>query len=234
MSQSKGHLGVSAPRWAWCVRQLFCITCLFWSVTGYAASDQKVSSPAATPMPTPTKTILVWGDSLSAAYGFDQKLGWPTLLNDRLITEGLSYQVVNGSVSGETTAGGLARFPRALQTHAPSIVLLALGANDGLRALPTTAMQQQLGEMISLAQAQGAQVLLFEMKVPPNYGPRYAQAFEAVYHALIKETDAILLPFFLLDVVLKPDLMQADNLHPTAKAQPLLLERVWAGLEQML
>lgn len=183
---------------------------------------------------TEPKKILVWGDSLSAAYGFDQKLGWPALLGERLTAEGFDYQVINGSVSGETTAGGLARFPRAIAAHKPSVVLLALGANDGLRALPTTAMKQQLGKMISLAETQGAQVLLFEMKIPPNYGPRYAQAFEAVYQDLVTETQAILVPFFLLDVVLKPELMQSDNLHPTAAAQPLLLQRVWAGLEGLL
>lgn len=196
-----------------------------------ASTDAATSSQVKQDM---TKTILVWGDSLSAAYGFDKDLGWPTLLAEKLQAEGLGYRVVNGSVSGETTVGGLARLPRALAAHSPDIVLLALGANDGLRALPTAAMKKQLASMIALSEAQGAKVLLFEMKVPPNYGPRYAEAFDAVFQELVAETGAVLVPFFLMDVVLKPEMMQSDNLHPTEAAQPVLLQRVWTALKPVI
>ena len=219
---------------------LYVILLLLVGLAGGAwAADRGVAGAvdganAGASVATGNKTILVWGDSLSAAFGFEKDKGWPTLLSEKLASEGFSVNVINGSVAGETTAGGLARLPRALETHQPEYVLLALGANDGLRALPPKAMKAQLGKMIGLSQAQGAEVLLFEMKIPPNYGPRYSEAFENVFHELAAETAVSLVPFFLLDVALAPEYMQSDNLHPTAEAQPLLLNRIWPVLKQTL
>jgi len=182
-----------------------------------------------------TGTILVFGDSISAGFGLAAPdRGWVTLLQHKLQSEGYGYRVINASVSGETTAGGLARLPRALTLHHPAIVVLELGANDGLRALPVPAMRTNLQQMVSLARAAGAEVLLLGMRVPPNYGPAYTEQFHSTFVQLAGELKLRSVPFLLQDVALSGALMQADGLHPNELGQPVLLQNVWPALEPML
>jgi acyl-CoA thioesterase I len=179
--------------------------------------------------------ILVFGDSISAGYGLArEERGWVELLKTRLSTQGYGYQVVNASVSGETTAGGLARLPRALELHHPSIVILELGANDGLRALPAPAMQANLKQMIELATAAGAKVLILGMRMPPNYGQQYTDQFAMVFSDLAREKKLPLVPFLLTDIALTPNLLQGDDIHPNAAGQPVLLDNVWPQLKPLL
>lgn len=180
------------------------------------------------------KTILVFGDSLSAAYGIAAKRGWVTLLAERLERERLDYSVVNASISGETTAGGVSRLPRALARHKPAIVILELGANDGLRGLPAAEMQKNLAAMIGMSKKAGAKVLLTGMRVPPNYGPEYAEAFAAVFEALARRHATAFVPFFLEGIADNLRLFQPDRIHPTEEAQPILLENVWKALRPLL
>jgi acyl-CoA thioesterase-1 len=179
--------------------------------------------------------ILVFGDSISAGYGLERvDQGWVELLRTRLKSEGYGYQVINASVSGETTAGGLARLPRALELHHPNIVILELGGNDGLRALPVAQMRENFSHMIELTTHAGAKLLLLGMKIPPNYGPQYTSQFETVYGDLAREDKLPLVPFLMDRIALKPDLMQGDDIHPNVKGQPILLENVWPVLQPML
>jgi acyl-CoA thioesterase-1 len=180
------------------------------------------------------RSILVLGDSLSAAYGIEAKQGWVALLDERLSSQGYGYKVVNASVSGETSDGGLARLPRALSLHHPQIVILELGANDGLRGLPVDATRANLSKMIELAQAGGARVLLLGIKIPPNYGPKYADAFADIFPQLAQERHVALVPFLLQDVALVPGLMQDDGLHPKAVGEPRVLDTVWRSLQPLL
>ena len=179
-------------------------------------------------------TILVFGDSLSAAYGIRPEQGWVTLLTQRLQAQGYGYQVVNASVSGETSSGGLERLPRALELHAPVIVILELGANDGLRGLPVSAMRDNLAHMVQLAQATGARVLLVGIRIPPNYGPRYTEEFARVYPELAHQYQLALVPFLLEKVALDPALMQEDGMHPNGAAEPIVLETLWSYLKPLL
>ena len=178
--------------------------------------------------------ILVFGDSLSAGYGIRVEQGWVSLLAQKIEQEGYGFHVVNASVSGETSAGGLARLPRALSLQQPRIVLLELGANDGLRGLPMQQTQENLGKMIALLQQQHIPVLLLGLKLPPNYGERYTSGFATMYQSLKDQYHVPLLPFLLENVALKPDLMQADGLHPNEQGQPLLLDNVWPTLVPLL
>ena len=178
--------------------------------------------------------ILVFGDSISAGYGLPLEQGWVELLRTRLKAQGYGYQVVNASVSGETTAGGLARLPRALDLHHPSIVILELGGNDGLRGLPVAQMRTNLTQMISLSAAAGAKVLLLGMRMPPNYGPEYTKQFAMVFSDLASEKKISLVPFLLTDIALSPALLQADDIHPNALGQPILLDNVWPTLKPLL
>jgi acyl-CoA thioesterase-1 len=180
------------------------------------------------------KTILVFGDSLSAAYGIAAKRGWVALLAERLLRERLDYSVVNASISGETTAGGVSQLPRALAQHKPAIVILELGGNDGLRGLPAAEMHKNLASMIGMSRKAGAKVLLAGMRVPPNYGPEYAQEFAAVFDALAQRHKTALVPFFLEGVAEDLRLFQADRIHPTEAAQPILLDNVWKSLRPLL
>jgi acyl-CoA thioesterase I len=190
---------------------------------------------AVAPAYAATSAILVFGDSISAGYGLPRiDRGWVALLQAKLKTEGYGDEVVNASVSGETTAGGLARLPRALELHHPAVVVLELGGNDGLRALPIEQMRANLARMIDLAKNAGAKVLLLGMRIPPNYGPQYTAQFGAVYTDLAREQHVPLVPFLLNDVALHPDLMQADGVHPVEAAQPLLLATVWPALAPLL
>jgi len=180
------------------------------------------------------RTILVFGDSLSAALGLPAEQGWVALLAERVRSQGYGYEVVNASVSGETSAGGLERLPRALQQHHPSIVVLELGANDGLRGLPVDAMRTNLAQMIYLAEQAGARVVLLGIRIPPNYGPRYTQQFTVAYTDLAREHHLPFVPFLLKDVALKPALMQPDGMHPNAAGEPHVLENVWPVLKPLM
>lgn len=179
-------------------------------------------------------TVLVMGDSLSAAYGLASKDGWVALLEERLRREKFDYNVANLSLSGETSAGGAARIGAALKQAKPNVVVIALGSNDGLRGLPVEQMKQNLAKMIRAAQAAKARVLLIGARVPPNYGPQYTQAFFTSFAALAKEYKTAYVPFLLDGVALRRDLLQPDNLHPTAEAQPMILDTVWKGLAPLL
>jgi acyl-CoA thioesterase-1 len=179
-------------------------------------------------------TILVYGDSLSAGYGIARESGWVALLAQRLQADKSAYQVVNASVSGETTAGGLTRLPALLAAHHPQLILLELGANDGLRGLPLAQTARNLESMITLAQKQGSQVLLIGMQLPPNYGAAYASKFQAVFTEVAKKKKVRLVPFLLASLGTQAESFQADGLHPTAQAQPILLDNVWQQLGVML
>lgn len=178
--------------------------------------------------------IVIFGDSLSAAYGISQHEGWVALLQQRLNQQKLNYQVINASISGETTSGGLSRFAEMLKQQKPNIVLIELGGNDGLRGLSAVETYNNLEAMIQQAKKANAKVLLIGMKIPPNYGLKYSRQFSENYQSLAKKHGVTLVPFLLDDVAGKPDLVQADGLHPTAAAQAQLLENVWATLIKML
>lgn len=179
-------------------------------------------------------TLLVYGDSLSAAYGIAQKEGWVTLLEQRLRRKHFDYTVANASISGETSSGGASRIAATLAQHRPRIVILALGSNDGLRGLPVAQMRDNLAAIIRTAQKAGSRVLLVGMKMPPNYGPRYTREFEQAFAVLAKQYKTAFVPFLLEGVAGKRDNFLDDNLHPTARVQPLILENVWAGLAPLL
>lgn len=179
------------------------------------------------------KTILVMGDSLSAGYGIGLDQAWPALLNKRLAEKHLDYSVANLSISGETTAGGRARLGLALRQHKPAVVIIALGANDGLRGLALTQVRANLTAMVNDAQGSGAKVLLAGMRLPPNYGP-YATEFQSSFAGIARARKTALLEFLLEPVAARSDLFQADNLHPVAAAQPLILEHVWPALAPLL
>lgn len=178
--------------------------------------------------------ILVLGDSLSAAYGLDTGQGWVALLERRLRDRGLPHRVVNASISGDTTHGGLARLPAALARHHPGLVIIELGANDGLRGQDPQRMRDNLKEMIGLSRAQGARVLLVGIRLPANYGRRYRERFDAVFPELAETTGVALVPFLLEGVARDRRLFQADGVHPNAAAQGRILDTVWARLEPLL
>ena len=179
------------------------------------------------------KTILVFGDSLSAGYGIRQDAAWPALLAKRLQEKQLDYNVVNASISGETTSGGRTRLDAALARHAPQIVIIALGSNDGLRGLPVATMRDNLSAMTDSAQQKKAKVLIVGQRLPPNYGA-YAMQFHNTFGEVAKTRKTALVDFLLDGIAAQPQLFQADNLHPTAEAQPHLLDNVWRGLEPLL
>jgi len=172
------------------------------------------------------QTILVLGDSISAGYGIEITQGWVSLLQKKLVESNSQYSIINASISGETSAGGISRIDALLATHKPGIVLLQLGANDGLRGLSPVQMKNNLAEIVHRSQKSGARVILLAMKIPPNYGKRYVELFYAVYPQLANELNVQLVPFILEDVALDKELMQADGLHPNAKAQPLLANKI--------
>lgn len=183
--------------------------------------------------------ILILGDSLSAAYGIAPETGWVALLESRLRHQGYPHQVVNASISGETTSGGRRRLPELLAAHQPALVVVELGANDGLRGFDLAEIRDNLHGMLKAIDQTGAQSLVVRMEVPPNYGPEYAQGFATVYDRLVKlepplARRPVLAPFFLAEVILDPELMQSDGLHPTARAQPRLLDTLWPSLEPLI
>ena len=181
-----------------------------------------------------SKTVLVLGDSLSAEYGLERGSGWVSLLEKRLKNNKIDATIVNASVSGETTSGGKVRLPALLDQYRPDIVVLELGANDGLRGLPIKSAKENLRDMIDISYKAKAKVLLVGMQLPPNYGRDYIQKFSAVYKTLAKEEKLPLVPFLLEGVASRPELFQADRLHPLADAQPIILSNVWPYLKALL
>lgn len=194
----------------------------------------QAQSARAKPAPAPARTVLVMGDSLSAAYGLPARQGWVALTAERIARQHPGWKVVNASVSGETTAGGRSRIARELQRHRPALVVIALGANDGLRGLPLAQMKANLEAMVRAAKGSGARVLLLGMRLPPNYGRAYAQGFEEVYRQVARQHEVPLLPFLLEPIALNRDAFQSDNLHPTAAVQSRLRDHVWTALGPML
>ncbi len=179
-------------------------------------------------------TILVLGDSISAAYGMDTDQGWVRLLERRLQRLDPELAVVNMSLSGETTGGGLARLPGALQRHEPDVVIIELGGNDGLRGYPIDRIHANLSRMVTLSADAGARVLIAGMHIPPNYGQRYVDSFHQIFHDVADYHDVALVPFLLEGIATEADLMQRDGIHPTADAQPLVLDNLWPALEHLL
>jgi len=178
--------------------------------------------------------ILVWGDSLSAAYGIPLESGWTQLLQARLREQGYPHRVVNGSVSGETTAGGVARLSAALREHHPAIVVIELGGNDGLRGLPLQQLRANLAAMVRRSRAAGARVLVCEMRMPPNYGAAYTEGFQRTFAEVARAGPARLVPFLLEPIATDPKWFQEDGIHPTVAAQPRLLDVVWPVLHSVL
>jgi len=179
-------------------------------------------------------TLLVFGDSLSSAYGIGPREGWVTLMEERLKQKKFDYNVVNASISGETTSGGATRIDEALARTKPELVIVALGGNDGLRGLSTSQIKANLTRIVETARRHGARVLLLGIRMPPNYGPQYVREFAAVYTDVARQQKVPLVPFMLQGVAGERDMMQPDNIHPTAAAQPVILETVWKGLQPLL
>ena len=178
--------------------------------------------------------LLILGDSLSAGYGMDREHSWVHLLELRLDQYGHSYRVLNSSISGDTTQGGLARLPRLVDRYQPEIVIIELGGNDGLRGINPDVTRENMTRMIRYSQQAGARVLLAGIKLPPNYGTAYLQQFESIYTDLAAEYDTLLVPFFMDGVVFEPGMLKADGIHPSEKGQPVLLENVWTVLAPAL
>jgi len=180
------------------------------------------------------ETILVYGDSLSAAYGLATREGWPSLLQERLRDQKFNYAVVNASISGETSAGGASRIRTELSATRPAVIILELGANDGLRGLPVAEMTANLERIISASEAAKARVLLIGMQMPPNYGPRYTASFAQAFAELAARHKLPFVPFMLAGFAEERDLFQADGLHPIAAAEPRIVDNIWPTLEPML
>lgn len=180
------------------------------------------------------QSILVLGDSLSAAYGMPVEQGWVALMHQRITQQSADIEVVNASISGETTQGGITRLPALLAQHEPDILILELGANDGLRGTPLPAIRQNLSHLITLGQEAGARVLLLGIRLPPNYGPRYSDGFYSIFAELSESQQVARVPFLMDGVALDRALMQSDGLHPNSEAQPRLLENVWTQLDVLL
>ncbi len=193
-----------------------------------------LSFPLALPLQAkePLKIVLLWGDSLSAGYGVPMDKRWATLLEKRL--KGTGYTLVNGSISGETTRGGAARLPAAIERHQPTILILELGGNDGLRGLKLQEIKANLHTMLTLATDKNVSVLLLGMKIPPNYGPQYTQGFEEVFSSLSETFNTLLVPFFLEGIASRYELMQIDGIHPNAAAQEKMLANVWPTFKTLM
>lgn len=209
------------------------VLCAFTSTTAFAQTARK---PVATTSATPAaqRTVLVMGDSLSAAYGLSTAQGWVALTAQKIAKQKPGWRVVNASISGETTAGGAARIAAELKRHRPSVVVIELGANDGLRGLPIAQTRANLAKMIAAAKTGNAKVLLIGMRLPPNYGPDYTQGFERTFRELAQQQKTAFLPFLLQPIALDDRAFQADRLHPVAAAQPKLRDHVWSALVPLL
>ena len=218
----------AARRWLqWAISPALLMLALLANAQPGLATAAQVQGPK-------PRTVLVLGDSLSAAYGLAPTQGWVALTGERIARAKPGWRVVNASISGETSAGGAARVVREVVLHRPSVVVIELGANDALRGLPLRQTRTNLARMIGAAQGVGAEVLLLGMRIPPNYGAAYTQEFERSYRDLAKRFDARLLPFFLEPIARDRDAFQGDNLHPVASVQPKLRDHVWTVLEPML
>ena len=204
------------------------------SVTATAIILLTMLSPQAAIAADERAKILVFGDSLGAGLRVEISNNWATLLQQKLDDLGYGYKVVNASISGDTTSSGLRRLPRALRVHQPEIIILELGANDGLRAIPVPTVRKNLISMIELSKAAGAKVVMAGMQMPPNYGVGYTDEFTAVFFDVAATTNVDIIPFFLENIALNPELMQVDGLHPNTEAQPVLLQNTWDALEQNL
>jgi len=200
------------------VVSLCLISFVAWSIPAFAANPK----------------ILVYGDSLSAAYGIPQQQGWAALLKEKLTRENLNFEVINASISGETTSGGLTRLARTLEQTKPQTIIIELGANDGLRGLPVKNMRDNLDAMIQLSKKSGARVLLIGMRIPPNYGQKYTEEFSQTYIKLASQHKIPVVPFMLENVAAKPDLIQQDGLHPNTLGQPIILENIWPALQRLI
>jgi len=200
-----------------------------------AAQSAQGTAPAGAAKPAAAApTILVLGDSISAAYGIRVEEGWVALLQKKLKSQGYGYRVINASVSGETTGGGAVRLSRALELHRPAVVILELGGNDGLRGLQLAEVRTNLDTMIRKSRATGARVVLVGMRIPPNYGPAYTREFQSLYADLARRHTLPLVPFFMERVVRAPGMMQDDGIHPAASGQPALLDTIWPTLQPLL
>lgn len=211
----------AAPRAQWARGWLLAV------LAAMLAMQVAVAAPA-------QRTVLVFGDSLSAGYGMAAKQGWVALLGERLAARKPGWRVVNASVSGETTAGGASRIGKVLERTRPDVVVIELGANDGLRGLPLLQTRSNLAKMVRAAEAAGADVLLVGMRMPPNLGRAYTEGFEAGFRKVAKDEGVALLPFLLEPIAADPGAFQADDLHPTAAVQPKLRDHVWKALEPLL
>ena len=180
------------------------------------------------------RTIVVIGDSLSSGYGLGAEQSWVNMLENQLHGQAYGYEVVNASIAGDTSAGGLARLPRLLHNHAPAIVVIELGGNDGLRGQPVAKLRENLAQMIGMIQAQSARALLTGIQIPPNYGPAYTEALTEVYFELARQFDTPLVEFLMEGVALHPELMQGDGIHPNAAAQEIIFDNVWSVLSELL
>ncbi len=189
-----------------------------------AAAGQAANAP----------TVLVFGDSLSAGYGIDVDQSWPALLQSRLESQGYEHRVINASISGETTEGGVTRIASTLKNFRPDLVILELGGNDGLRGFPTERMKANLQTIIEETKASGAAVIMLGIRIPTNYGPRYTGAFENVYRELADESGVLWIEFFMEGIALDKELMQDDGIHPNARAQSILLNNAWPIIRQAL
>lgn len=183
---------------------------------------------------TEAPTVLLFGDSLSAGYGVDVDQSWAALLQARLEEQGYEHRVVNASISGETTAGGVARIESALDRFAPELVILELGANDGLRGFPISGIKDNLRRIVATAKDSGAAVVLLGIRIPTNYGARYTAAFDGVYQQVAEEEDVPMIEFFMEGIALNDELLQDDRIHPNDAAQPLLLDNAWPIISQAL
>jgi acyl-CoA thioesterase-1 len=184
--------------------------------------------------PLQQQTILVLGDSISAGFGIDKQQGWVALLEKSLILKHPQYALINASISGETTSGGVNRLKSILDKHQPSLVILELGGNDGLRGTPVKLMTQNLTTMIKLSQEAGAKVLLLGMRIPPNYGQRYSELFAKQYQQLATDLNIALVPFLLNGIAGETGMMQADGIHPTQNAQPIMMKSVWLAIKPLM
>ena len=213
---------------------IVCFACLFLVGLTHTAQAANTVSKATASAQTPAKTLVVLGDSISAGYGMQIEEGWVNLMAITLTQQEKDWQVINASVSGETTGGGLARLPGILAATSPQIVVIELGGNEGLRGYPISKMKNNLNKMIDLVVAANAQPILVAMRIPANYGPRYTGAFEKAFDDVAQAKGAILVPFSLQEVAVTPGLIQKDGIHPTAKAQPLLLDTFVPFIEPLL
>lgn len=208
------------------IAALVCLALSIQSPQGLAQS----ASAASTARPT----LLVFGDSLSAEYGLKRASGWVSLLEDRLKKEGFPYRIVNASISGETTAGGLSRLSAVLNKHQPRLVLLQLGANDGLRGLPISQTEANLRKMLELVSANGGKAVIIGIRLPPNYGMDYAREFDSLFLRIGSQTNTPVVPFLLDGFAQDPNFFQADGIHPNERAQPRMLMTVWSTLQSQL